>query len=325
MNLFRFQPLLLVCALVLLPVCGQAQTLLLGLSRNSLSLPVQVAQARGFFATEGVAVQTVPCVGGNRCMQMMFDGQVQLATASELPVMFNSFTRNDYAIVATFVTSPRDIKLVVRKTSGIAKVEDLVGKRVGTVLGTSAQYFLDTQLLFANVDPKAVQVVGLAPGALKQALQDAQLDAIAVWEPLAHFALAALAGNGQVLNTPRVYTETFNLVAPRSLISSREADVVKLLRALLRAQDFIQQQPVLAQAVLKEQLQVDQAFVDATWKDFSYRLGLNQSLISTMEGQARWAIREGHAPADSKWPNFLDFVATEPLRKVAPAAVTLVR
>jgi ABC-type nitrate/sulfonate/bicarbonate transport system substrate-binding protein len=324
MTFFRLQALL-ACALLLLPVCSQAQALLLGLSRNSLSLPVLVAEARGFFAAEGVTVRIVPCVGGNRCMQMMFDGQVQLATTSELPVMFNSLKRNDYAIVATFVTSPRDIKLVVRKTAGIAKVDDLMGKRVGTVLGTSAQYFLDTQLLFANVDPKAVQVVGLAPDALKQALQDGQVDAIAVWEPFAHFALGALASNGLVLSTPRVYTETFNLVAPRSLISSREADVVKVLKALLRAQEFIQQQPLLAQAVLKDQLQVDQAFVDATWADFDYKLGLNQSLIGTMEGQARWAMREGHVPAGSKWPNFLDFVATEPLRKIAPAAVTLVR
>src|SRR5688572_28475465 len=79
-----------------------AAELVLATARTTLSLPIRIAESQGFFAAEGVAVRSVECIGGQRCLRQLFEGRAQLATASELPVMFNSFTRDDYAVVATF-------------------------------------------------------------------------------------------------------------------------------------------------------------------------------------------------------------------------------
>ena len=321
----RLLGLLGLLVLSLVPAAGMAQNLTNAVSRTSLSLPLYVAETQKLFADEGLSVQTRECIGGQRCITQLFDGQAQLATASELPVMFHSFARADYAIVATFVTSPRSIKLVARKSAGVASAGQLVGKRVGTVKGTSAHYFLDSFLLFNGVDPKRVDVVALAPEEIEPALREGKIDAAAIWEPFAQKALRALAGDGVALPSARIYTETFNLVASRTLIAQREAELVKVLRALARAQRFILEQPRQAQAILMARLQQDQAYIDATWSDFDYRLSLDQSLISTLEGQARWALREGHVPGDNRIPNYLTFVATEPLRKAEPAAVSVVK
>jgi NitT/TauT family transport system substrate-binding protein len=241
-----------------------------------------------------------------------------------MPVMVNSLGRSDFAIVATFVTSRRDIKLVVRKSAGIATADDLKGKRVGTAKGTSAHYFLDLYLLFNGVDPQKIELVPLGPEQIEAALRAKQVDAAAIWEPFANQSVRALAADGVVMPSARVYTETFNLLASRKAMGERREDVVKVLRALARAQRFIRERPQQAQAILKERLQVDQAFIDATWHDFDFRLSLDQSLLSTLEGQARWAIREGHVPRDSRIPDYLHFIASEPLRQVEPAAVTLI-
>ena len=310
-------------ALSLGPIGSMAQDLTIAVSRSSLSLPLYVAENQKFFADEGLSVQTRECIDGRRCIKLMFDGQVQLATASELPVMFNSFTRSDYAIVATFATSAQDVKLVVRKSAGIETAAQLAGKRIGIVKGTSAHYFLDTFLLFSGMDPKKVELVPLPPEQIEQALKDRKIDAAAIWEPVAHKSLRALAEDGMVLPSGRLYTETFNLIAGRKVIADREADIVKLLRAVDRAQRWIRDRPTEAQAILKERLQEDQGFIDATWKDFTYRLSLNQSLVSTIEGEARWALREGYVPPERKTPNYLQFIDAGPLRKAAPAAVIL--
>ena len=302
-----------------------AQELSIAVSRTSLSLPFYVAESQRFFADEGVAVKTLECIGGQRCIKLMFEGEVPLATASEMPVMFNSFSRADYAIVATFVTSVRDVKLVARKSAGIATAADLDGKRIGTVKGTSAHYFLDSYLLFNGIDPKKLNLVSLAPEQIAPALKEGKIDAAAIWEPFAQKAVRGLAGDGVVLPSARIYTESFNLVASRKFMADREADLIKVLRALERAQRFIREQPAQAQAILKDKLQEDQAFIDATWGDFDYRLSLDQSLVSTLEGQARWAVREGHVPPGSRTPNYLQFVDREALRKAAPGAVTLVK
>lgn len=302
-----------------------AQQLALAVSRSALSLPVFVAETQGFFAQEGVQVATRDCIGGHRCIKLMLDGEVDLATASEMPVMVNSLGRSDFAIVATFVTSKRDVKLVARKSTGVAAASDLIGKRVATVKGTSAHYFLDLFLLFNAIDPRQVTLVPLAPEQIADALRARTVDAAAIWEPFANRSLRSLADDGVVIPSARIYTETFNLLATRSLIGAREADLIKVLMALGRAQRFIQQRPKEAQAILKARLQEDQAFVDATWADFDYRLSLDQPLVSTLEGQARWAVREGHVPREARIPNFLEFVAPGPLRKAQPAAVTLVK
>src|SRR5215510_8986025 len=109
-----------------------AQGLSIAVSRTSLSLPVYVADSQKFFDAEQVAVTTRECVGGNRCIKLMLDGEVPLATVSEMPVMLNGLVRSDFAIVATFVTSKRDIKLIARKSAGIKTASDLRGKRIGT-------------------------------------------------------------------------------------------------------------------------------------------------------------------------------------------------
>jgi NitT/TauT family transport system substrate-binding protein len=302
-----------------------AQELTIALSRTVLSLPVYVAESQRYFAEEGVAVRTRECLGGQRCIKFIFDGQAQLATASELPVMFHSFLRTDYAIIATFVTSVRDIKLVVRRSTGVETPTGLQGRRVGTVKGTSAHYFLDAFLLFNGLDPKQVELVPLQPEEIAGALKDGRIDAAAIWEPFAYRSMRALAGDSRVLPSARIYTETFNLVAGRRLIAEREDDLVKVLRALQRAQQFIEQQPRQAQAILKERLQEDQAFIEATWTDVDYRMSLSQSLLSTLEGQARWALREGHVPAGGTVPGYLQFVEPAALRRAVPAAVTLVK
>jgi ABC-type nitrate/sulfonate/bicarbonate transport system substrate-binding protein len=317
------QAVLWALALGLGPSSSMAQDLTIAVSRTSLSLPLYVAESQKFFADEGLSVQTRECIGGQRCIKLMFDGQVHLATASELPVMFNSFTRSDYAIVATFVTAAQDVKLVARKSAGIASAAQLAAKRIGTVKGTSAHYFLDTFLVFNGVDPKKVEVVPLAPEQIEQAIKDRKIDAAAIWEPYAHKSLKALAEDGAVLPSGRIYTESFNLIAGRRVLAEREADIVKLLRAVDRAERWIRERPAEAQAILKDRLQEDQAFIDATWKDFNYRLSLDQSLISTIEGEARWALREGHVPSESKTPNYLQFIEAGPLRKAVPGAVTL--
>jgi len=304
-------------AVGLLCAGAAAGELTLAVSRTALSLPIYVAEAQGYFTAEGVSLKLAECIGGQRCLRRMLDGGADLATASDLPVMFNSFTRQDYAVVATFVSATNDVKLIARRSAGISGAPHLVGKKVGTVKGASAHYFLDAFLLFHDVDPRQVQVVDMAPEKLAPAFHNREVDAVAVWEPNGWMAVQGAGRDVVVLPSPRIYTETFNLVALRRVLTDREDDVVRTLRALARAQRFIAERPQEAKAILKQRLVLDDAFVAWVWKDLDYRLGLDQSLITTLEAEARWALREGHVATGSV-PNYLRFVDSTPLRKALP-------
>ena len=157
-----------------------AGELRLAASRSPLSLPLYVAQAKGFFAAEGLRVQMEDCIGGHRCLARMFEGHADVATAADTPAMFNGFKRHDFAVIGTFVTSFEDLKLMVNPLSGITLSANLAGKRVGVVWGTSSHYFLDAFLLYYGIDPRTVTKVKLQPEEMAAAMSKNEVDAVAI-------------------------------------------------------------------------------------------------------------------------------------------------
>ncbi|MES2947617.1 MAG: ABC transporter substrate-binding protein [Pseudomonadota bacterium] len=303
-----------------------ARPLVLAVSRGPVSATVYVAEANGYFAREGVEVQTRDCSSGRSCFFSLVDGTADVATAAEVVVTLNRLALPDVAIIGTISTSSHQIKLIARRSAKITEPTQMRGKRVATVAGTSAQYFLDTWLLFHDIDPGQLSRIQLAPDQLSGALQRREVDAIAIWEPLASNTLKALAEDGLILPNPRVYTQHFALMTTRRVIGAPhgEDDLVKLLRALLRAQRFISDEPVAVKQILMRRLEIDDATAQAQLAEHDFRVRLDQSLVSTMGNQARWAVREGHLKPQAKQVSPLLLIEPDLLRVAAPAAVTLV-
>lgn len=313
-------------ALALFAHRAEAAPLALAVSSGPVSLPVYVAESKGFFKDEGVDVRLEECASGRECMQWLADGRVDLATAAELLVVTGAAARRDLAIVATISASSYQIKLVARRSAQIAEAPQVRGKRVGTVPGSSAQYFLDSWLIFNDIDPATVTVVDLPPDKLVAALEAHALDAIAIWEPIASTAAKRLAGDAMVFASPRVYTQHFNLVAARPTLERRGAEVSGVLRALLRAQRTIQASPDVARALLAERLHVAPALAADLMDNQDYRVRLDQSLVTTMQSEARWAAR-GAGTGTGARPGVDVLRAIEPalLQRIDAAAVGLAR
>ncbi len=256
-------------------------------------------------------------------MVEMFEGRVDLATAADLPIALNGLRRNDFAILATFVTSNRDLKILVDSNAGISSLKDLVNTRVAYVRGTASQYFLDTMLIYNGIDPNRVERVPLGVEEASAALRDGRVQAVSLWEP--HISRLRLAKGEQVrlLSTQRVYLETFNLLAPRDFIERHAEQIPAILRAIDEAIQFINTNPREALALLAQRLDVPVAVLSDIFGDYHYRLSLSKSLPRTLDSQVRWAIASGEVSAGVTPPNFLKFIEPRFLRLVRPSAVTL--
>jgi len=304
----------------LAPAPARADALRLAVSKSPLSLPLYVAQRQGLFAAEGLDVAFVGCIGGRRCLRLVLEGQADVATCAEMAVVQEAFAQADVAIVATLAHASDNLKLVVRKASGIARSEQLDGRRVGVILGSTAQYELELHLLDVGIDPRRVTTVAVQPEEVVAALKAGRIDAATVWEPYAYEALHGADAVGARLPLAGGYIENYTLAGRRPLLARRDEAIVRLLRAVERAEQFIQARPAEAQAIMREQLQVDQGFVDWIWGGLAWRLSLDQALLTTMESEARWAQRERHV-AEGARPNVLTLVQPGPLKAVKPAAV----
>ena len=303
---------------------GFANQLVAAVARQPLSLPFYVAEAEGYFAAEGVQLRIEDCTFGRTCMEKLLSHQVSIATVADIPIVLSGFAGHAVSLLATISEAESYSKLLMRKSTAINAPRDLVGKRIGTVIGTGSQYLLDMYLIFNDIERRDVTVVEFLPEAAVAALAKSEIDALVIFEPYAFMAFQKLGKDAKILTTKRISHTTFNVVIDRRLAGPRDFELGKMLRALNRANRFIGDQPIKAQTILRTRLQLDQDFVDWIWKDTEYRLSLEQSLISSLESQARWAARTGFGNA-AVMPNYLNYVYTTPLAGVLPAAVSIVK
>ena len=301
-----------------------ANQLTIGVAQAAHSLPFFVAEHEGYFAQEAPDVRLVDCFPGRKCLEQLLAGTVDFATAADTPIIRASFTRSDFVVVATFATSTSDIHLVGSKSAGVFALKHLIGKKIGVIKGSSIDYFLDLVLVFDGIDPAKVEKVDVAPEQMAAALRTNKIDAFALFDPGFSQAVEKLGDSVTMLATPPIYLSTFNLIGMRASIGKTDAELVKVLRALDRANLFIKQQPEVAQRILFKHLHMPASSAKLVSSQIDYMLSLDQTFIKTLEGEARWFSQQ-KGNVGTKPANYLDFIYPLPLRQVRPQAVTIVK
>jgi NitT/TauT family transport system substrate-binding protein len=282
-----------------------------------------VAAAKGYFTEEGLEVTMIPTIHGKAAIGLVEEGKADLGTAAEVVFVLASTEGGGLAIAANMFNAGNDLAVVARRDSGIAKAKDLGGKRVGVTFGTAGEYFLWAFLIRHKLLPESVKLVDLPPGQLVKEIAAGTIDAIATWQPNVLGAQHALNDNAVTFLEPLAYTETFNIVGRSDFLRERSEAVAKLLRAILKAEEFNQAKPEESLNLIASRLEIDVNALQATWKYFEFRVDLAQSQLTTLEEQARWAMARGYLPKD-RVPNFLPHLYLDALLSVRPERVTVV-
>lgn len=300
----------------------KAAEIRVAVSKTPLSLPFFVAKEKKLFEKNGVTPELISCMGGVKCLQLMLDGKSDLATCSELPIVFNSFERSDFALLASFVTNKNDMKFITRSDLNFNEPANFKKLKVGIVRRSASQYFFDVFMLFQGVDPAEIEQVGMRPEELPTALASGRVDSIAAWEPFGHLGLQATADAKEIV-VPNLYTQTFNLVSNKSTIKSQSSEIMSMMKALQMAITFINENPTESKLILKKNVGLDDQFIEKAWPTYRFELALRQSLVTTMVDQAKWAIREDHVKPGAVAPNLLNIIDIRFIKKISPGTVNL--
>ncbi len=300
------------------------QALTLALSDHPLFSTALIADAEGYFKAEGLDLKIIRCVNGQRCLKHLTDGEAQYAVVSDTPIVQASLSGAKFEVLATLGTTSRHNRLLARADHGIKGVADLKGKRIGVIIGTTGHYFTDTLLQFYGLVPAQYTFVGLEAADQTSQLIRGEIDAIGVNSPSAYKALETLGSKAVLMQDPKIVTFTTNLVGVTIAAGGRDEDAIKLLRALKRAHQLIISKPERARTIVAARLKLDPAAIAGIWKDLDFEISLAQPLITTLEAQARWALRN-NLVAGGKMPDYLDYVRIGPLKTVDRRAVTLIK
>ncbi|MFZ6045749.1 taurine ABC transporter substrate-binding protein [Pseudomonas sp. CR3202] len=190
--------------------------------------PAKVAQADGSYEKaskseidwrkfdSGADVITAVASGD---VQIGYVGSSPLAAAATRQLPIQTF------LIATQIGDAE--ALVARNGAGIAKPEDLVGKKIAVPFVSTGHYSLLAALKHWQIDPTQVTILNLAPPAIIAAWQRGDIDATYVWDP----ALGVAKANGKVLissaELSKVGAPTFDAWIVRKDFAEKHPEVVR--------------------------------------------------------------------------------------------------
>jgi len=283
-----------------------------------------IAAAKGFYAQENLDVTLQPYTTGLDAMKAMLEKRADLGTTGDTPLMFTVMAGHPVAVVATIFTAGGAFGTVARRDQGIESIADLKGKRIGVTRGTDGDFILSTMLARNKIPFDHVKIVPLQPEAMVDSMTAGTVDAVASWEPWLTRAHKSLGEKGVEFRIDSGFVLNFSLAGNPEWIKGHPDKVQGLLRALLRAKTFADENQAEAQVIVVKSEQIDPGTFDTAGTRYRFVVQLSQGLLILLEDMARWAI-QNKLTAQTTVPNFLDVIDATALATVSPDTVTIVR
>jgi len=156
---------------------------------NMNHVPSFVGVEKGIFLKHGVDLKLKVLNTGQEMSKALQAGEVQIIGSAysnyPLAVERGMAARGVVGLIGDRSARHWDdsVSVWTRKGSGVTKIEDLAGKKLGTPAGGTADEYLGVLLKKKGVDRAKVQILNVPPGNIVSTLQGGSVDAVAIWEP----------------------------------------------------------------------------------------------------------------------------------------------
>lgn len=298
-------------------------TVSLGVSKESMSALAYIARDEGIFEANGLDVEFTEYESAQLSLNALLAGDVDAALCADTPIAIEAVQCCPVRIVCTVATDANDLKVVARRDAGIVTPDDIRGKRVGTRSGTAAHFFLHGFLIKHGMADTDVDMRFASFEDVTAALIAGDLDAVALRQPFIAELQAALGDRFVLFEEEGLYEKTMNLC-----VRPGDPPDAEVRRRLVAA--FIEaEERAVGDTTNHMREQVADA-IDVTEGDLctclfsADAITLRQSLILTLEDQARWAVQSGVARSGAM-PDFLEMLETETLESIDAERVTVIR
>lgn len=285
---------------------------------------IYVALEKGYFRKQGLEIELKSFSSGKATLDALMKGKVDLATSSETPFMRAVLNGGKIYVFGTMITGEKHLAVVGRKDKGISSPKDLKGKTIGVTMGSNGEYFLDTVLLLNGVSRDQVKTVHVKPKQMFDALIKGEVDAIATWNPQMTKARRKLGDQAATFYAEGLYSPSFLIAAKQDYVKANPKIIQRVLQSLINASNFIHENPDQSRIIVAKYLGMDKALLDELSATYHFKITLDQSLLLTLENQAKWAV-ENKLTDQTKVPNYLDFIYFDSLTAIDPEGVTITR
>ena len=195
---------------------------------------------------------------GPQTLEALTAEGIDFGYTGDTPVIFALSGNKPIEYLAYEVNSKNAHSLLLAQGSQIQRLQDLKGKRIALMKGSSAHYFLAQILTKADLTWQDIEPIWLTPADARAALDKKSIDAWAIWDP--YSSAAQLKGDNRVLIDASVLPPaySFYLSSPQFLKAHpQEAD--SIIETLNQTDDWIQAHPDETIKILAQSTGLDEA------------------------------------------------------------------
>lgn len=132
---------------------------------------------------EGLNPEWIKFTSGPATVYAFQSGSVDVGVLGIPPIMGGLANGQGLRVIAIDSDYTRGEGLMARDGSGIEKLADVKGKKIGTIKGTSAHFSLITALKKVNLRPEDISIVFLDGASLVPAFSAGDIDAAWIFQP----------------------------------------------------------------------------------------------------------------------------------------------
>jgi NitT/TauT family transport system substrate-binding protein len=199
---------------------------------NMNHVPSFVGVEKGIFLKHGVDVKLKVLNTGQEMSKALQAGEAQIIGSAysnyPLAVERGMAARGVVGLLGdrSGIYWDESVTIWTRRSTGITKIADLAGRKLGTAVGGTADEYLGVVLKKNNLAREKVEVLNVAPGNQLSALQGGSVDAIACWEPFGTLIEARIP-DAVLLSRGGGHVGYFINMAVRNDIIDKQPDLVE--------------------------------------------------------------------------------------------------
>lgn len=298
----------------------------LGVPHHPPNALMLIAVEKKLFEEQGLEAEIIYYPSGKRALiEGLLEDKVDYISSAGIPFVWQSFQHDDLMILTSLYSTDNHNRIIARKDAGIFEISDLRGKKVATQRNSAVHYFLRSFMQEHQLPKQSIDLCYFKAENLPEKLALGEIDAFSMREPYISQALDAIGeDNSIIFQAPGLYIQSDILVARRDYLKNNELITEKVLRALIKAEEFTQKHPQQAITIVANILKIPTKKIEDLWRNDDLSIKLEHSLLRRLEQQGLWMIQEQLTDA-TELPDFRSKFYTKPLKTVKPEVMLLIQ
>lgn len=237
-------------------------------------------------------------------------GRMDIGVMGNVPAISGIAAGQERDIIGIAYNGEKTLGILVQTNSAIQSVKELEGKKIGLVIGSISQDYLNAMLVDAGLKMQDVELINLGVSELEMALVTGQVDAVAAWNP--ELLEIATNGSGQLLaDGTGVYAGENVIVANKAYVAQNPEIAKIFMEQYQRGVDELLSNPEGYAKEYSKIVGLSEELLIQTWANSNFPVGLTEKDQSELEKTAAFLYEQKLISNKVNIENYLDFTFSE--------------